>query len=261
VSGSFSGTTAAYYAKYRRGYPDQIVDAVVDRLHLGSDDVVVDLGCGTGLLTAPLARRVRVVIGIDPEPDMLAEARRGLDPALTSRVVWVVGSEADLPAVASLSADGGWAAVVGGQALHFMDHPTLFRRARQRVRPGGGLAIISNGTPLWQQDSEWSRSLNSALQDWFQTPLRSTCGTAEADRARYRRALQESGFAVEEVSYEYEVEITFDELIGGLFSAISPADVPVERRDDFVRHVAEAVSAASTYVESVPVTALIGVIA
>jgi SAM-dependent methyltransferase len=261
VSGSFSGTTAAYYTRYRRGYPDQVVDAVVDRLHLSSSDFVVDLGCGTGLLTAPVARRVRFVVGIDPEPDMLTEARRALDPLARSRVVWVMGSDADLPAVAALRGEGGWGAVLVGQALHLMDHPALFRQARQMLRPGGGLAIISNGIPLWQQDSGWSRSLKSALQDWFQAPLSSTCGTAEADRAQYRSALHQSGFVVEQVSHNYDVEITFEELIGGLFSAVSPTDLPAERRHDFIRHIAEALSESSTFIEAVPVTALVGIIA
>jgi trans-aconitate methyltransferase len=261
VIGSFSGTTAAFYARYRRGYPDQIIDAVVDHLRLNSDDAVIDLGCGTGLLTTPLARRVGLVVGMDPEPDMLVEARRGMDPALMSRIVWVLGSDTDLPVLASLCGDGRWGAVIVGQALHFMDHTTLFRRAKPMLRPGGGLAIISNGLPLWQQDSEWSRSLKTALQEWFQTPLSASCGTAEADRTRYRSALVESGFAVEEVSYDHEVEITFDELVGGLFSAISPADVPEQRREDFIQHLNQALCGAATFIEAVPVTALIGLIA
>jgi ubiquinone/menaquinone biosynthesis C-methylase UbiE len=76
MSGAFSRETASYYELYRRGYPDAVVDAVVDRLGLNAGDMVIDLGCGTGLLTAPFARRVRLAIGVDPEPDMLPEDRR-----------------------------------------------------------------------------------------------------------------------------------------------------------------------------------------
>lgn len=259
MSGNFSGSTAAYYAKYRRRYPDQIVTAVIDRLHLGAGDAVVDLGCGTGLLTAPLARRVQVVVGVDPEPDMLAEARRLVDPVVSSRIVWAFGSDADLPAVAALRGRGGWGAVTVGQALHFMDHQRLFGTVREMLRPEGGLAIISNGIPLWQQASPWSRALRAALEDWFQTQLSSTCGTSDTDRTRYRSALSEAGFAVEEARHEYKEEITFTDIIGGLFSAISPSDVPEERRDLFVQHIAQALSGATTFTESVPVTALIAV--
>ena len=38
---------------------------------------ILDLGCGTGLLTRELAVEGRRVIGVDPAPAMLAVARRG----------------------------------------------------------------------------------------------------------------------------------------------------------------------------------------
>ena len=259
MADSFSGVTASYYARYRRGYPDQVINAVVDRLQLDANDKVVDLGCGTGLLTAPLARRVRTVVALDPEPAMLAEARRLVDPVTGSRILWVLGSDADLPTVAALGGAGGWGAVTIGQALHFMDYQTLFGRAREMLRPGGGLAIISNGIPLWQQDRDWSRSLRSALEAWFQTRLRSTCGTADADRARYRSALYDAGFGIEEISYEYEAEMTFDDVIGALLSAISPSDVPDSQRRAFTEHIAQTLPTGS-FLEDVPVTALIGVV-
>lgn len=67
---------ASYYAKYRRGYPPAAVDAIAEAFTLTVDDLVVDLGCGTGQLTVPLAARVGAVVGMDPEPDMLMLARR-----------------------------------------------------------------------------------------------------------------------------------------------------------------------------------------
>jgi len=39
--------------------------------------LVIDLGCGTGLLTRALAGEGREVIGVDPSPAMLAVAQRG----------------------------------------------------------------------------------------------------------------------------------------------------------------------------------------
>lgn len=82
----FSGEVVHYYQKYRRGYPTPVIDALAAALQLRPDDVVVDLGCGTGQLTLPLARRVRAVIGMDPEADMLEVARDvGQEQGLTKR--------------------------------------------------------------------------------------------------------------------------------------------------------------------------------
>jgi ubiquinone/menaquinone biosynthesis C-methylase UbiE len=72
----FGGEVAGFYHQYRRGYPQAVIDALMSAFALTSDDVVIDLGCGTGQLTLPIASRVRAVAGVDPEPDMLARARR-----------------------------------------------------------------------------------------------------------------------------------------------------------------------------------------
>jgi hypothetical protein len=51
--GSFGGETAENYARYRRRYPDAIVDAIADLLRLDSGDVRSAAAVTT--LTSPLA--------------------------------------------------------------------------------------------------------------------------------------------------------------------------------------------------------------
>jgi SAM-dependent methyltransferase len=75
MPGDFSGEVAEFYAQYRRGYPPEFVGMLAQALQLGPDDVTADIGCGTGQLTIPLAGRVRAVVGMDPEPAMLAPTR------------------------------------------------------------------------------------------------------------------------------------------------------------------------------------------
>ncbi|HBW21513.1 MAG: class I SAM-dependent methyltransferase [Streptosporangiaceae bacterium] len=71
----FRGEVADLYHRYRHGYPAAVLDAITGAFGLGPGDIVVDLGCGTGQLAVPMASRVRAVLGVDPEPDMLARAR------------------------------------------------------------------------------------------------------------------------------------------------------------------------------------------
>ncbi len=75
---------AEEYDRERRGYPDELIDAVFRAGALSAGDRVVEVGCGTGLLTASLAARGLVVDAVDPGANMirLAERRVGDNAAV-----------------------------------------------------------------------------------------------------------------------------------------------------------------------------------
>ncbi|WP_039801544.1 class I SAM-dependent methyltransferase [Nocardia araoensis] len=92
----FAGT-AWHYARYRPDYPRRFFDDLVRRLRLDGTGRLLDLGCGTGQLTVPLARHVSEAVGMDPEPTMLVEAARRAEAAGLANVTWVRGGSEDLP--------------------------------------------------------------------------------------------------------------------------------------------------------------------
>jgi len=251
----FSGETAGYYATYRRGYPTQILDALQTVFQLDGTDVVLDLGCGTGQLAIPLAERVRSVVGMDPEPDMLRLAGVSAERQGVRNATWVLGSDTDVPALGAVLGQRSLGMTAIGNALHWMDHEQLFRVLRSLSRTGGGVAVLSNGTPLWLQNSDWSRALRSVLEQEFGGRAQATCGTDAEDRQRYARALGDAGFEdVREIEVVYQGDLTFDQIIGGLYSAIPrPAD-----REGFTERVRRALPDAERYPESVRVVALTG---
>jgi SAM-dependent methyltransferase len=220
---------------------------------------VIDLGCGTGLLSRPLARRARIVLGVDPEPAMLAVARRTTDEQLSSKLVWVLGSDADLPALGTFTGDRTVGAVTVGQALHFMDYEKVFRQARPLLRAGGGIAVIANGTPLWQQATPWSRALRRALEVWFGTAMTAMCGTDRDTQLLYTQALAAAGYEVREVTHVYHDELSLEQVLGGVYSALSPDDLRADRREAFAEHITRSLQSTSAFIETVPVTALIGI--
>jgi trans-aconitate 2-methyltransferase len=92
----------------------------------------VDLGCGTGRLTADLHRAVGAAstTGIDTSAPMLAEAPVGVEGLTFARgdlAEWH-GPPVDL--------------VFANASLHWVgDHPALLARLRQQIAPGGQLAF------------------------------------------------------------------------------------------------------------------------
>jgi SAM-dependent methyltransferase len=251
----FGGEVAGFYQRYRRGYPAEVIDGLVEAFGLTRDDVVLDLGCGTGQLALPIAERVRAVVGMDPEPDMLAEARRVA--ADRTNLSWMVGADLDVPVLGALLGKESLGAVTIGQALHWMDHDTLFQALHPLIRSGGGVAVVTNGTPLWLQVSTWSRALRRHLELWLDSEITAACGTDEESQTRYAESLTAAGFTVSRSEFHYEDELDLDRIIGGVYSAL-PVNLlpPLEQRSYFAKQVGRALDGRAPYDEKITVTLL-----
>jgi 2-polyprenyl-3-methyl-5-hydroxy-6-metoxy-1,4-benzoquinol methylase len=103
----------------------------------------LDVGCGDGFLAARLARRVPHVVAVDVDRPVLERARQRFPDA---PVIW---RNADvLDAGAEL---GTFDAVVSNATLHHLpDTRQALRRLRERVRPGGTLAVVTFARPGWR---------------------------------------------------------------------------------------------------------------
>jgi hypothetical protein len=121
------------------------------------------------------------------------------------------------------------------------------------------VAVVANGMPLWQQDSDWSRALRVALEEWFHVEATATCGTDGATQQLYAEALSAAGYEVSEVVHDYEEDLTFEQVHGGVHSALPPDSIDPDRRNAFVEHLRRTLPSATTFKEAVPVRALIGI--
>ncbi|MCB0016863.1 MAG: class I SAM-dependent methyltransferase [Anaerolineales bacterium] len=99
---------------------------------------IIDLGCGTGLLTCELARPERQVIGVDPSAMMLSYARR--KPG-AEQVRWIEGDASALgtPAADLLIMTGNVAQIF----LDDADWEATLAAIGTALRPGGYLAFES----------------------------------------------------------------------------------------------------------------------
>jgi trans-aconitate methyltransferase len=258
VKRDFGGDAARCYHRYRRGYPSAVIEALAAAFNLTGQDVVVDLGCGTGQLTLPMARHARAVIGIDVEPDMLEQAQQAALDADVRNVTWMLGSDTDIPALRRLLGDRSVAAVTIAQALHWMNHQRLFRAVVPLVRGGGGIAVVTNGTPLWLQDTDWSRALRDFLEHWLGATLTSACGTDEQSQRRYCEDLAAAGFKVFTTAVDYVASLDVDRLVGGIYSAMGSRMPDANRQRGFAEQLRAAVAPQDRFCERVHVAILVG---
>ncbi|MFO7166935.1 MAG: class I SAM-dependent methyltransferase [Chloroflexota bacterium] len=151
-----------YDAANPRGADTEFYLRLADSLQA---QVIVDLGCGTGLLTRELARGERRVFGVDPSPAMLAVARRG--PG-AERVRWIVG---DSSALEAWGAD--LAVMTGNVAQIFLDEEVwlaTLRDLRRALRPGGVLAFESRN-PAARAWEQWNRAQTFTRMETPSGPL------------------------------------------------------------------------------------------
>jgi SAM-dependent methyltransferase len=150
--GSSFGAVAAAYAEHRPDYPlDAVLWCVAP---LGRDLAgmrVLDLGAGTGKLTALLAARGADVTAMEPDEAMLEELRRRVPSVRALRA----------PAEAIPLADGSVDAVLCAQSLHWFDLSRAVPEIARVLTTGGVLGA------LWNSDDDrvpWVAGLRDAAE-------------------------------------------------------------------------------------------------
>ncbi|MBV8217922.1 MAG: class I SAM-dependent methyltransferase, partial [Solirubrobacterales bacterium] len=129
-SSSF-GAAAAAYAEHRPNYAQA---AVCWALEPAPGPRVLDLGAGTGKLTATLLALGADVVAVEPDAAMLGELRRAL-PAVRA----LTGSAEAVPLP-----DASFDAVLAGNALHWFDMAVAGPELARVLVPDGILAGLWN---------------------------------------------------------------------------------------------------------------------
>ena len=135
------------------GWTQMTRNQLYRRANLLQADRVLDVGCGTGVLTNELARRTRgEVIGLDINPDMLAFARRS-----TGRIRYEEGDALDLP-----YPDRHFDVVLCHFVLLWLPDPALAVQEMARVLRLGGSALIC-AEPDYGGRLDWP---DLPIRDW-----------------------------------------------------------------------------------------------
>jgi SAM-dependent methyltransferase len=224
--------TADDYERYRLPYPDAMLDDLVARVGATGDGRLIDLACGTGRLTFPLAARFADVLAVDQEPDAIARAtERAAERGLTT-VRFVVGR------AEAVDTDGLVDMVTIATAFHRLDRTRVAERAMGWLRDGGHLALVWADDP-WTQAGEWQRVLSDCAFEWSRRmdPVeRLPEGFAAAMTEQPdEMVLTAAGFTVLD-RYEQTVvhEWSVDDLIGLVHStSILPRPLLRDRVGDF----------------------------
>ena len=115
-------------------------EAILDRLELQGDELVLDAGCGSGRVTELLLQRLPKgrVIALDADADMVRATRERFAGDPRVEVVHQSLSEMELAEPVD--------AVFSGATFHWvLDHDELFARIGRATKPGGRISAQCGG--------------------------------------------------------------------------------------------------------------------
>lgn len=136
------------YLKFRPTYPPGLAGALAALTP--NPRVALDVGCGSGQLTALLAKQFDSVVGIDPSADQLGQAPKAKNVTYFEQSA----ENMDLP-------ENSVDLIVAAQAAHWFDLKPFYRCARKVGNEEAVLALVTYGVPYL------SGSVNTAFQKGY----------------------------------------------------------------------------------------------
>jgi ubiquinone/menaquinone biosynthesis C-methylase UbiE len=117
---------------------DAALRLTLEQSGAGSEDTVLDVGCGGGVVVCFFAQTVRHATGIDVTPAMLDRARSLASEKGLTNVTWEQGDVQSLP-----YPDGAFSIVVSRFTFHhFLDPVSVLREMARVCALGGRIQVI-----------------------------------------------------------------------------------------------------------------------
>ena len=151
---AFDDPDVARAYAHRAPYPDALIARLAELAPRRGR--LLDLGCGPGKLTLPLAGRFDGVDAVDPAQAMIAAAK---SLALATNINWIVADAEAAPLA------GPYDLITAGASIHWMRLEVLAPRLRPHVAQDGLLAIIAGDEP---HQPPWADRWPAFLKRWIE---------------------------------------------------------------------------------------------
>lgn len=125
------------YIKYRPSYPKEMIAILQKELDLFPSNPVADIGCGTGISSAPFLDNGNTVYGIEPNREMRIASKETLKKY--PNFIAIEGS-----AEATTLQDKSVDLIFCGQAFHWFDKENAKKEFDRILKPGGHIVLAWN---------------------------------------------------------------------------------------------------------------------
>jgi SAM-dependent methyltransferase len=154
-------SAARSYHEARPDYPEALYDQLIGLTGTTPDDPVLEIGCGTGKATLPLARLGYRITGVELGAALADEARRNL--AEFPRVEVITANAEEW--AAGNGNDGAFGLIMVATAWHWIDPDQRYHLAARLLKPGGHLAFWSAVHVLAEDGDSFFRQIQDVYDE------------------------------------------------------------------------------------------------
>ncbi len=182
-------SVARLYDSARPAYPEALFDDIASYARLDAMSRILEVGCGTGQATLPMARRGYSIDAVELGARMAAIARDKLAPYPKARITCADFETVSLPPAA-------YDLLLSATAFHWINPAMRFHKARDLLQPGAALALFWHRPTLTDLSRPYLESLQNVYERVAPELARDFSPPPEpADlRTEYDQLIIDSGF-------------------------------------------------------------------
>ena len=224
-------STVEFYARYREPYPSKFFQKVAEQIGLHSDESLLDVGCGPGMLAIGFAPFVGSCTGLDPEPLMIAAAK---DAAAEAGVALslIHGRIEEFPMTQTYDV------ITIGRAHHWLERAPTLAVLERILAPESGRILICRASSTEIPETPWVKPYRKVRSAWASGPKEAHY---RVDPSEWFRDSCLS--AVGETSVTERRQVTIADLIGRALSRSNPSpEVVAGGQEKFEAQIAAALA-------------------
>ena len=219
------------YDRFRPGYPDALMQDVIESFHAGTQSRIMEIGIGTGQATQPILDTGCDLTAVELGENLARFVRGKFKQAPRFQVILGDFMELEL-------AENSWDGIYSATAFHWLPPEAALEKVLRLLKPQGCLALFWNH-PYPNRLEDLSNRINREVYQQFCPSDQALKEFDETDLAVWRDRLIQAGFAsVQTRLYHRERTLNIEEYLGLLNTYSDHRALPEARRRAFEQEIA-----------------------
>ena len=182
-------TIASQYSRYRPGYPQELIDLIMDRAGVSAESRILEIGSGPGTATIQFAKRNSAILCVEPGEQLIETAKKNLASYPNIRFInsrfedWIPETNAF---------DFDFDFVFSASAWHWIPKESGYPKVAQTLKSKKWFSVLWNRQVF--MDSPIQQDINEVYEKYFPVKKQNTRESFENNHKEVLEGLAASGY-------------------------------------------------------------------